>query len=268
MTIKEDLQSAGLSAGDLIMAHCSFKPLKTAGLSPDNVIDAILEIIGPEGTLMTPTFTYSYAGVWNAMPYNPDTSAGIENGIISETFRKRPGVLRSGHPTYSAAALGKHAEFLTANREFCSPLGKGSSYGDALNLGAKILLIGVGNNRNSMIHHIEAVSGLPYNDIPFRHFWGDSALVEKDGAAKKIPLVPEYPACSDNFSWLDRELVMAGIASECMICGAPSYLTDARRIRDFILEKLRQKPDCLLCESFICEPCSLRRFRLREAGLI
>jgi aminoglycoside N3'-acetyltransferase len=263
-----ELQDTGVTAGDCLILHCSFKPLKVAGYTPDRVIDAFLDVLGPSGTLMMPTFTYSYSGIWNVIPFNPDSTPGIENGILSETFRLRSGVLRSGHPTYSVAAFGKHAKFLTSNRDLCSPLGHGSSYEDAMKLDAKILLLGVGNNRNSMIHHLEVVAGLPYNDIPFRKFWGDTALVEKNGRTNTVPLVPEYPACSDNFSWLDKILLQKEIAREGQIGGASAFLINARNMKDCIIEQVRQKADCLLCSSIICEPCNLRRQRLKDHGLI
>ena len=132
----------------------------------------------------------------------------------------------------------------------------------------KILLLGVGNIRNSMIHHVEVVAGLPYNDIPFRQFWGDTAVVERNGKTEMVPLIAEYPACSDNFSWLDEPLVQEGIASTGTVGGAKAYLLDSRRLKDFVIKRLKNKPACLLCTSITCEPCGLRRRRLKERGLI
>lgn len=262
------LRRIGVAPGDCLVVHCAFKPLKVAGFTPDELIDALREVLGSEGTLMMPTFTYSYSGIWNVIPFNPDTTPGVENGVLSETFRCRAGVLRSGHPTYSVAAIGKQSRFLTAGRERCSPLGHGSSFEDALGLGARILLLGVGNNRNPMIHYIEVASGLPYNDIPFRQFWGNTAVIERNGSIETAPLFPEYPACSDNFLWLDKLLAQAGIANAIQICGAHGFLIDALRMKGFVLKQIQAKADCLLCGNLACEPCSLRRRKLKELNLI
>jgi len=266
--LRAGLQRIGVTAGTCLIAHCSFKPLKAAGFTPDELIDAMLESIGTDGTLMIPTFTYSYSGIWNVTPFNPNTTPGLDNGIVSEIFRVRKGTLRSGHPAGSVAAFGKHAAFLTSGRELCSPLGHGSSFEDAMLLDAKILMIGVGNNRNSMLHFVEVASGLPYNDIPFRQFWGNTAAVEKNGRTEAVPLIPEYPGCSDNFSWLDKPLLQEGIARSGQIGGSAAFLVNARQMQDYVIERIKQKPDCLLCSSIVCEPCSLRRQRLRELGLI
>ncbi len=258
----------GVTRGDCLIVHCSFKFLKEAGYSPNEVIDALMDLLGPEGTLIMPTFTYSYSGIWNVVPFNPGITPGIFNGILSEMFRLRPGTIRSGHPTYSIAASGKLAEYLTVNREQSSALGHGSSYEDALNAGAKIMLLGVGNNRNSMLHYIEVASGLPYNDIPFRQYWNDRAVIERNGKIEEVPLVPEYPACSDNFSWLDNLLVKEKIAVKNKIGEGNCYLMQATRLKDFIIGEIRKKPDCMLCNSIVCEPCALRHRRLEEKGLI
>jgi aminoglycoside N3'-acetyltransferase len=266
--LRDDLIELGIGAGDCLIVHCSFRRLKLAGHVPLDVIEALVATLGKEGTLMMPTFTYSYSGIWQVIPFSAATTPGVENGVLSETFRCLPGTFRSKHPTYSVAALGRHAEFLTSDREQCSPLGQDSSYGDALGLGAKILLLGVGNNRNSMLHHVEVAAGLPYNDIPFRWFWGNTAAITEADKIRHVPLVPEYPACSDNFSWLDKLLVSEGIANEGLIGGSPSYLIEASQMRDFVVRQIKLKPDCLLCNNFTCEPCSLRRRRLQQMGLL
>lgn len=264
-----DLKNIGIREGDLIIVHSSFKSLGLGDGSPADAAATLIEAVGGDGTVMMPAFTYSYSGIWNVKPFNPDTTPGHGNGVLSETLRRYPGALRSGHPTYSVAAFGKYAEILTNNKENSAALGEGSSYSQANSLGAKILLIGVGNNRNSMLHYAEAASGLPYNDIPFRAFWGDTALVEgKDGSISEVPLGREFPACSDNFGVIDRHLSGRGIMRRGKLGEAESIVMDSRETVEAVIKKLRVEPAHLLCDSIICEPCSLRKKRLLERGLL
>lgn len=266
--VLDDLKSVGVREGDLLIVHSSFRSLGLTNDSATDVVRTLLEAVGAEGTLMMPTFTYCYAGIWGMQPFDPDTTPSRFMGILPETLRSYPGALRSASPTFSVAAIGKHAKRLTECKENAGGLGQGSSYEDAYRLGARILLIGVGNNRNSMIHYAEHASGLPIRDIPYREFWGHSALVMRNGEAIEVPLKPDFPGCSVNFGEVDEFLVEHDILTRGRICCATSYMIDARQMVDGVAARLREQPDWLFCESVSCEPCQLRRRRLRERGLI
>lgn len=232
-----------------------------------DVICTLADAVGPEGTVMMPTFTYCYSGIWNAAPYNPDSTPPLFMGIIADSMRYYEGSLRSGSPTYSVAALGKYARLLTENRENACGLGPGSSYETAYQLGAKILLIGVGNDRNSMIHYAETASGLPFSDVPYREFWGKTALAERDGTVVEVP-VGDFPGCSANFHVADSALDQRGLVKRGRVCRADCMLMDARSIVDTIVERLQTEPGWLFCASIVCEPCHRRRERLRNRGII
>ncbi len=257
---KSDFQAIldAITPGSLLIVHASFKPLKQSGLTPTSVIQALLERLGKDGTLMMPTFTYCYVSYSHRTAYDPKTTVGVENGILSETFRMMPGVVRSNNPTYSVAAFGRFAQELTFGSQDNAGLGHGSSYETALKLGAKILLLNVSNNRNSMLHYAEIASGVPYNDIPFRESWGRDALTA-NGVMK---LIPEYPACSEEFSKFDDDFVRAGFAKRF----GNSFLIDAQPMVDFICDRIRKEPDVMLCHESDCEPCILRRARLIKLG--
>jgi aminoglycoside 3-N-acetyltransferase len=266
--LADDLHRIGVERGDLIILHSSFKALKLKFLTPKDVLRVFLKVLGNEGTLMAPTYTYSYSGIWKVRPFDPLKTPGLLNGILTETLRHFPGALRSGHPTYSVAAVGRLAGLLTRDRENASALGRGSSFGDALQHGAKILLLGVGNNRNSALHHAEVLAGLPYNDIPFRAFWGTTALVRRNGKACEVPLANEFPACSFNFGAADQYLKQKGVLTPGQIGAANCFLMNGLKTVEAVAQRLRRKPDWLLCNNIICEPCTLRKRRLLEKGLI
>lgn len=264
----EDLKRLGLTPGDCLIVHSSYKALGLQHHGPSDVINTLLHVLGPDGTLMMPTFTYSYSGISGVKPFNPRTTPGKANGILTETLRTFPRALRSRHPTYSVAAIGKNAEQITRNKEQASPLGRGSSYDEAYKLNAKILLLGAGNNGNSMVHYAEVIAELPYNDIPYRAFWGKTALVESEGKVISVVLPNEFPGCSANFGVADAYLKEKGVMRCGQVCKADSKFMDARTMVARMVERLRQEPAWLLCDNFNCEPCSLRKQRLREKGLI
>jgi len=264
----DDLRKTGVREGDCLIVHSSFKALGLSDALPVDAVRTLIEAVGEDGTIMTPTFTYSYSGIWNVKPFNPQITPGRFMGVLSETLRLYPGALRSASPTYSVAAYGKYAGQITDGKEKCGGLGVGSSYEEAYNLGARILLLGVGNNRNSMIHYAEVASGLPYTDIPFREFWGRSALVERDGEVVEVPLADEFPGCSANFGVVDGYLEESGGITRGKVCDADSMLMDSHDLVDAIVKRLHTEPSWLFCDALVCEPCHLRKRRLREKGLI
>ncbi len=261
----EDLVRLGLRPDNFVVMHSSFKTLGRRDLAPADVIRTLLEAIGPGGTLMTPTFTYSYSGLWGMQPFDP-AGPGLLNGILSETLRGYPGALRSAHPTYSVAAIGRHAEEITQHRETASALGFGSSFEAANQLGARILLLGVGNDRNSMLHYAETAASVPYLDIPWRAHAGKTALVLREGAAVEVPLPEEYPGCSLGFGVADSYLEELGILKRGKIAAADAILESSQAMVQAVAMRLKREPGWLLCHTFGCEPCTLRRRRLQLLG--
>jgi aminoglycoside N3'-acetyltransferase len=266
--ILQDLTHLGLQRDDVVVMHSSFKALGRHDIAPADVIRTLLEAIGPGGTLMVPTFTYSYAGFWDMQPFDPANSPGVDNGILTETVRQYRGARRSAHPTYSVAAIGRHADVITQDKETASALGFGSAYDVAYQLGARILLLGVGNDRNSMLHYAETVAGLPYLDIPWRALAGKTALVVKDSAPVEILLPEEYPACSLGFGVVDPYLETHDLLRRGRVGSANCMLLNSRDMVAAVVERLRREPDWMLCHTFGCEPCTLRRRRLRGLGLL
>ena len=106
--------------GDTILMHSALTAVGPIEGGADALIDAILEALGSDGTLVMSSLTG-----WSA-PFDPDkTPSGV--GYLSEVFRKRPGVLRSLHPVHSVIAFGKNAAYITADHDICETgCGEGS----------------------------------------------------------------------------------------------------------------------------------------------
>src|SRR5215212_2811399 len=100
----------GLGAGDIVVAHSSLSSFGWVEGGEDEVIDALLAVLGPAGTLCMPALSYGDYGPDKPPPrFDPRTTPGIV-GRIPERFRRRPGVKRSLHPTHSMAGTGGRAD--------------------------------------------------------------------------------------------------------------------------------------------------------------
>ena len=158
--LKKDLQNLGISAGDLLVVHSSFKSLGHVEGGAECVIAAFKDVLGEEGTLVFPTFTYatSYADSYFS---NLETPSCV--GYLSEYFRKTEGVIRTNHPTHSVAIWGKLREELRAGVELDdTPMGVHSPYRKFAKYGGKILMLGCSLAHNSFIHAMEEVMESPY----------------------------------------------------------------------------------------------------------
>jgi aminoglycoside 3-N-acetyltransferase len=83
-------------------------------------------------------------------------------GRIPETARLRPDARRSLHPTHSVVALGAQATRYASNHERSStPCDVWSPYHRLIDERGKILLLGVSQQSNTMLHCLEELAGVP-----------------------------------------------------------------------------------------------------------
>ena len=173
IVLKQDilaaLAKAGVSEGQTVMVHTSLSSLGFVCGGAQTVIEALLESVGTDGTIMMPTQSWKNldpaTGVhweepeqwWqlirdNWPAYNKDITPTNTMGAVAEMFRKWPGSLRSDHPARSVAANGRYAQYLTAGHDLSNIFGEGSPIGKLYELDGYVLLIGVGYDKNTSLH--------------------------------------------------------------------------------------------------------------------
>lgn len=140
----------GLRRGESVNVHSSLSSFGRVEGGAKAVIRALLEVVGPEGTLMMPTFAQGKVEVWD---HNRTPSY---NGRITETFRLMPGVRRSWHPTHAYAAVGADAERYLAGDYRYLTWGPESPLGRLIADGGWILLLGCSHGASTAQHHGEA----------------------------------------------------------------------------------------------------------------
>jgi len=156
--IARTLARLGVRRGDVMLAHTSMSYFGYVEGGPDTVIDAFLEVLGPRGTLVMPTMTFSRQGV---EPFDRKRSPS-KVGLISETFRQRPGVLRSGHVSHSLAALGPKARAIVRGHTHMKPLfAKGTPWARLYDMNVWLLMFAP-RNSSTILHMGEYRGGVPY----------------------------------------------------------------------------------------------------------
>jgi aminoglycoside 3-N-acetyltransferase len=164
---KEDiilaLKDVGIKNGDNIFIHSNlgfFGILKNANKKENYWTifkDAIFQVIGIEGTLIVPTFSYSFC--WQHDFDVNKTPSTV--GMFSELVRNDLESLRSEDANFSISAMGKNAKYFTENAPIHS-FGKNSFWEKLVELDGKICNFNVGLLYNTFIHYAEKLFEVPY----------------------------------------------------------------------------------------------------------
>ena len=145
--VVEACRQVGFKRGDVIFAQVEIEVLcsQGQGLNEEDLFhvfyDALMEVMGPEGSLLVPAFSFSFC---RGEIYDPGKSPS-QLGSFNERFRQKHGVKRSSDPILSVAGIGPHVDTLFKGLPH-DCLGKGSFFQRLVPLGAKILTIGKGRS--------------------------------------------------------------------------------------------------------------------------
>ncbi len=255
-TLARDLSQLGLSPGDVVFLHSSLKSLGWVEGGPDAVIDAFLEVVGGEGLIVVPTFTWCFAhGGPARFAFDPrETPSRV--GKITDTLWRRPNAYRSAHPTHSIAAIGHRAQELVAGHDKTSTFGKDGPYGRYVEWGAKILFLGVDLCCNTALHAIEDWLDLPYLQV-------EEAIVKGPGDTPQIVDVTKSPSGDRDFyrrdSKVERLLRQAGIIRRGKVGAADTLWMPSQEMVEVVVKGIYQEPALLLCDREGCEFCDRYR---------
>ncbi len=254
--IADDLRALGLQQAEKIVVHSSLRSLGRVEGEAEAVVGAFLDVIGPEGLLMLPTFTYR-------TPRFIPASTPCATGRIPEVARSWCGAIRSLHPTYSVAAIGKEAADICSGHERVGSVSLGSPLDKLAGRGGSVVLLGVGHTSNTTIHLGEAHAKSPYLDIPF---WPDlfpSATVVTPDGEIEVPL-REHSGCSKAFGVVEGILRQRGQIRDGMVGGALAQRVSCRAVIDATVFILKSNPAGVLCTDPRCYRCSQAHLRIRK----
>ena len=161
-TLADAIREVGVRAGDVVFSHSNigYFGFPEEGRTPQVVFDVILgafrDVIGPAGTLVVPTFTYSFT---KREVFDPAASPST-CGAFTEMLRKHPDAKRSEDPIFSVAAVGARADELTADApEEC--FGPGSFWDRFLAADGGVCNLNF-DSGSTYLHYIERLLNVPY----------------------------------------------------------------------------------------------------------
>jgi aminoglycoside 3-N-acetyltransferase len=250
------LLALGVSEGTTLVVHSSLSAFGEVEGGAKTVVRALRHCVGESGTVVVPTFT----GDVITDPHPDCRTAEIpavdearmrvplfhdafptQMGAIPTAVLAEPDRVRSGHPQASVAAVGAAAKDITGYQPFAYALGADSPFRRLYGLRAGILLLGVGHNRNSFLHHAESL--LPVHRTKLRRF---PYVVEGQRVWLEAPDVgndndTHFPRIGAE--WADRGLARHHVigAARCELVEAVPFIDFARQRLEQLLRHLRPR---------------------------
>jgi aminoglycoside N3'-acetyltransferase len=241
--IAADLRGLGIEAGDVVMVHASLRAIGPVVSGADGVIDALVEAIGPSGTVLVNTGVRDDLAWVNERPEDEraDLLAGSEpfdhlttpadpdNGVLAEVFRTRTGTVVSDHPEGRFGATGRDAEGLVADVPWDDYYGPGSPLERLVEARGKVLRLGADPDTVTLIHYAEQLVDIAGKRRVRRH----RVVRGADGPQLRVietfddsDGIVDHPG-EDYFITILREYLATGRAAIGVVGDAPSQLLDA-----------------------------------------
>jgi len=211
--LRRRLARMGVTPGATVLLHSSMEALsyRVPTLPPARIIAVFQEMLGDEGTLLMPTIPFDgrqidYAKSGKVFDVRRTPS---RMGLLTEVFRRTPGVVRSLHPSHSVAGWGRRAEELLSEHHEGTAFGARSPYSKLQEVGG--LVMGLGVARYTVIHVADEVEPqvhaylLAKESFPMRVRAGGEEFVYE-----LRPLVTP-PGIRREMAGLERRLVREGI---------------------------------------------------------
>lgn len=182
------LRSLGIQPGDTVFVHSAYS--KFAGFTEDPItaIQTLQRAVGDHGNLLMPTMPfkgsavdYARSGAITDLRTSPS-----QMGLLTELFRRQPGVIRSIHPTHPIAVSGPLAAWLTEGHEHAqTPCGRNSPFHRLLEADGKILFAGADIVPGSFFHFLDEHLEPLMPESPFTSEWFDLLTRDTSGALHK-----------------------------------------------------------------------------------
>jgi aminoglycoside 3-N-acetyltransferase len=251
-SLAADLTALGVPRGGVVLVHSSLRALGWVAGGAEAVVEALLTVLGPDGTLVVPSFStartdparWAHPPVpeawWPVIraetpPFDPRVTSTRQMGSIVDCVLRWPGTVRGPHPHVSMAANGPLAASIVAPHPLDAGLGDASPMGRLYDLDAHVLLLGVGHGNNSSLHLAETRA-----DYPGKEYYEEGAAVLVDGERRWVTF--------RDFDTNDEDFVEVGAAFEATgaVTVGPAGSGEARLMRqralvDFAVADLERR---------------------------
>jgi len=256
--LKSDFRRLGVESGDTVLIRASLGAVGWLNGGADAFIDALIESVGTEGTIVSLAFTGGFflrkARREDAFNLTKKSYAGaLPNAMIN-----RDGAYRSRHPMCSFVAVGKHAENVTKDHNENSPAYE--PVRNIVELGGKCVLVGCVKSSPGFTTTHLAEADLGYLDSLPVLPWLRSVYYEAVDGDLKLFRRQDPGLCSNSFYKSYALYAREGVLRAGFVGKAYSILAPAKECYEIDLETLRKDRKFNICGSTDCWTCNVGRW--------
>jgi aminoglycoside 3-N-acetyltransferase len=258
------LRACGIREGMVIFSHSNvgyFGRLEGARSLADicgAIYGAIREVLGERGTLVVPTYSWSFGSDKSQKLYDVTNTPSV-CGAFTEYVRRLPEARRSADPMFSVAAVGGEAEALTQSVGV-ECFGEESFWRRFLDRDGMVCNLNL-DSASTFIHFVERRLGVPYREN--RRFAG--SLVQ-GGAVRDAEAVH---FCHDlaarekvaAFEWFDELARAAGYVKTARVGRGAIVTMSARDTVRVVEDTIGREP------LFLTTGGARQRAQRKETGL-
>lgn len=248
-----DLRRLGVAPGETVMLNGSVKAVGPVVGGPNVIIQAILDTVGTEGTLMMyagwqdiPDFVGELPPSTRQMyydehpPFDPLTARAVrDHSILAQFLCFWPGAHRSLNPEASIVAVGAHADHITRDHALNYGYGDGSPLERLVKLRGSALMLGAPLNTITLLHYVENRARIAHKNV-VRY----QCPIQNNGRTVWVD-IEDFDTGTEHADYtldgIALSYLAAGRGRKGYVGNAESYLFDAADLADYAVIWLEER---------------------------
>lgn len=230
--ILEQLKKFDIAKGKIVTVHTSLKAIGEIDGGGETLLLALTEFFTQDGGLLcVPTHT------WDRTVYDTRKAESCI-GVLPRIAAAHPDGVRTVHPTHSMAVFGEKSRVMDFVRDegmVDTPTNPKGCYGKIYDEGGYVLLIGVGQDKNTFLHCVEEMLGVPKR---LTEEMVERTVIHKNGRKEQRFLhwfdMDEIPDVSVNFGKFEPAFRYHQCVVDGQIGNAKVQLCSARKMKAIV----------------------------------
>ncbi len=225
-----------------IMVHSAFRRFAAVGFDIHTVLSALIDY-AEKSVLLLPTMSWRFVNRSN--PVFDVLKTPSNTGAMTEVFRTSFAQGRSLHPTHSVAGVGEDLDhFLGHHHLEITPCGSRSPFARLVESDGQILMMGIGIDCCTVIHHVEEIEEVDIYLNPSSKSV-EYQCVDRDGQTRQVKVRHHY-LMRRNY-WQFQDMLHANGMLKVSRMGAPTCVGfSAKKLATLVRNRLIVDPRAIL----------------------